>query len=208
MSKEVVAVDADDVLFDHVGGHIKLCIEQGWSGPRSADDYSENWPNMWGVEERVARSRADIVYAQAMRDFNPIDYAGVVLSRRADLFDFVVLTSRPILAREVTLAAIDRHYPGIFREVYFAGIWDDTNTPYEDRLGMTKGDACVRIGASQLVEDQPKHCLGAAEVGVISYLYGTNPWTVRDMPQGENIIWTPHWKAVGEELDARVGQTV
>lgn len=82
------------------------------------------------------------------------------LQRLGKSFDLVVVTSRQHAIQSVTLDWIDRHYPGIFQEVYFGNHWAVEGTPRK------KSDICRAIGASVIIDDNVGYAVDCANAGI------------------------------------------
>jgi len=92
------------------------------------------------------------------------------------------VTSRRRLIETDTHEWLAKHYQGIFSEIHFAGFWDD---PKAWRHDASKADIFQEIGASYLIDDQLKHCLGAAKLGVKGLLFGDYRWNqTNTLPAG------------------------
>ena len=69
----------------------------------------------------------------------PIVGAFEVLARMGSTHDLVVVTSRQHVIQDVTLEWIDRHYPGMFQEVYFG------NHFALEGVSRKKSDICRQV---------------------------------------------------------------
>jgi hypothetical protein len=67
------------------------------------------------------------------------------------------------------------HFGNIFDEIIFSGVYEETSD-FSVTIHRTKGDICQEIGASFLIDDQPKHANGEAERGIKSLLFGDYGW--------------------------------
>jgi uncharacterized HAD superfamily protein len=123
-----------------------------------------------------------------------------VLQRLAKKFDLVVVTSRREMLKPETDAWMERHFPGIFKELHYAGMWDDA-TDIPKALAHTKAELCREIGADYLIDDQPKHCIGAAEAGLRCILFGDYRWNKGDQKLPQGITRARHWDDVAEYFD-------
>ena len=109
-----------------------------------------------------------------------------------------MLTSRVSNVSQETKDWIDAHYKDIFSAIYFSGIYD-----HEDKDGTkelyktTKADWLKKIGATYLIDDQPKHIRGAVDAGVAGVLYGDYAWN-RDAVLPKGAVRCASWQSVGE----------
>ena len=96
------------------------------------------------------------------------------LTRLRESCDLVVVTSRQHIIQEATLEWIDKHYPGIFQEVYFG------NHFALEGVSRKKSDICKSIGATILIDDNPGYARECAEAGINVLLYDWDhayPWS-------------------------------
>jgi uncharacterized HAD superfamily protein len=199
VAKPTIAIDVDDVLAANAVGFLAYCNER-WGCDLTVDDYSEDWPTMWGIEMDEAMRRADEFHASgAVSGYEHFEEAKEVLSYLSERYRLLVLTSRRQVIAGETLAWIDRYFPDTFDDVHFAGIWD---TVAADRHLMTKSDVCKAIGADYLIDDQTKHCFAAADAGMEALLFGTYAWNRVDILP-DNVVRVADWVAVKEYFDGR-----
>jgi len=121
------------------------------------------------------------------------------LQRLAATCDLVVVTSRQHCIRQPTLEWIERHFPGVFAEVHFGNHWA------LEGQSKAKSEICRRaysapakhaarlasaahphaaarrdIGASVLIDDNPRYAVECAEAGMEVLLYDWQlcyPWS-------------------------------
>lgn len=198
--KGIIAVDLDDVLAASAQGFVGFSNKR-WGTNLTIEDFSEHWGEMWQVdhEEYVARSK--VVYkSRTILDFAKVDRALEVLKELSKKYKLVITTSRVRAIQEDTHLWLSRHYEGLFEEVHLAGFYD---TISENSHKMTKAELCKSIGADFLIDDQPKHCLAAADAGVSSILFGNYPWNrnVGRLPKG--VVRAKNWQEVLEFFDGK-----
>lgn len=193
MAKPIIAIDIDDVLADYALGFIEFSNAH-WGTHLTIDDYDEHWANVWKVDMAEVRRRADVIREKRLvKDLAHKSEAQPILERLSRRFDLVVVTSRRVQNREDTLAWLQLHYPMLsIQNVTFSGFFDTIN---DMSLHQTKGSIIASIGASYMIDDQPKHCLSAAECGVEALLFGNYRWNqLADLPA--NVTRVPDWEGV------------
>jgi 5'(3')-deoxyribonucleotidase len=206
MARKKIAVDIDDVLAASAAEWVNFSNQQ-WGTSLTVDDYHEDWAKMWQVDRETESQRARQIYASGMiREFPPDKIAKEVLTELAKDYDLVIATSRVYKVHPDTLAWLDRHYGGIFKEVHMSGIYDriaDGALPTEGQHNLTKGQLVAEIGADYLIDDQPKHCLAAAEAGLEAILFGDYKWNkiLKALPPG--VTFCRDWLAVREYFSDR-----
>ncbi len=197
--KLVIAVDLDDVLSFTAEGWVAYTNET-WGTNLTTDDYDEDWVKVWNVELTEALKRREMVFASGIisKIYHRND-AKPVLKQLAIKYRLVVVTSRLEIVRTETLAWLNRHFTKIFDEVTFTGFYDGTG---REAVKSTKADLLKEIGADYLIDDQPKHCLSAAEVGIKVLLFGDYKWNQVDaLPAG--VVRVKDWPEVARYFDAK-----
>jgi uncharacterized HAD superfamily protein len=191
-SKPVIAVDIDDVLALSVDRFIE------WSNSRfgteiTFDQYTEDWSELWGISQMETTKRVNLMYKEGIpAKYSRVDEAVEVLNKLKSNYELIVATARRKAEDKQTKDWIKRHYPSVFRNIHFAGIWDEIT---EHSPQKTKARLCNQLGVNYLIDDQLKHCVGASNVGVKALLYGDYPWNKHaSLPQ--NIERVVNWKEI------------
>lgn len=201
MAKEIIAVDVDDVLAASAEGFANFSNEM-WGGSYHPESYSEEWAKFWGVTEEETARRSDVFHASdAVTLYRPFDEAVPVLRALSEKHNLVVVTSRQTRLKPQTDEWIERHFPGVFDGIHYAGIWE-TEEHVSHQIKQTKATVCANLGAHYLIDDQLKHCAGVSEVGVQALLFGDYGWNQNVMvPAGiEQVL---NWAAVEEYFNAK-----
>lgn len=199
MSKPIIAIDIDDVLADSATGFVEFSNKR-WGTNLKPDDYDEHWTLLWGVDQEEAEERAVEVHNSKMTtNFLHKEEALPVLKKLAKKYELVITTSRRRQLESETIAWLEKHYNGIFLDIHFAGIWDTKNV---GRHTQTKLDLCLEVGAQYLIDDQPKHCIAVAGVGIQALLFGNYGWNKNIVLPG-GVTRAKNWKDVEEYFDAQ-----
>lgn len=200
MSRKVIAVDLDDVLSDTVSQFLQFCNEH-WGMSLTPEDYNEHLATMWQVDEYEADKRIKEYHESGVASNYQYDEAAFeVLKKLSEDYDLVITTSRRRHLEEMTRAWLEKHYGGLFKDVRFAGIWDSEDKI--NRMNMTKAALCKEINASYLIDDQPKHCIAAAEAGLRALLFGSYPWN-RQFEPTNGVTRVCDWKEIEEYFYGR-----
>lgn len=201
VTKPVIAVDIDDVLSDTVPAFLAFTNKK-WGLNFTPQDYNEHLAVMWKTSEEEAKKRVLDFHDSGMSaSYKHDETALPVLEELSKKYTLVIVTSRRRHLEEMSRAWLETHYPGVFSDIYFAGIWD-TDVDAQTKNSMTKASICLEIGAKYLIDDQPKHCEAAAEVGIACLLFGDYPWN-KMFREDQNITRVIDWKAVGEYFNAK-----
>ena len=194
IERKIIAWDIDDVLADNASGFAAFC-NKTWGLSMTAEDFSEDWCAMWGVDIDEVNRRSHIFHtSDTALNYQPHAGALQVVTALAEANDNRVVTSRRQLLREHTATWINQHFPELFTEVHYSGIFDTFQ--YGDHL-KTKVDVLKEIDADILVDDQLKHCIAAAEAGIPAILFGNYRWNQTEiLPQG--VVRCETMQEVGE----------
>jgi uncharacterized HAD superfamily protein len=199
---KTIAVDIDDVLSATVEGIVTFSNER-WSTKLTMDDYTEELAVFWGIPLEEAHRRIDEMLSSGLfgrhRHFEDAVPVLTSLKRR---YNLVAVTSRRSILKPETDQWLDRHFPGLFAEVHYAGIWDGPHD-VEKALKHTKTELCRELGAEYLIDDQLKHCISAAEAGITALLFGEYTWNRTEDRLPDKLIRVRGWNEVGEFFDAK-----
>jgi 5'(3')-deoxyribonucleotidase len=195
-----IAIDIDEVLADQAEAFVRFSNER-WGTHLRVEDYTEHWAELWGLDiEKTLARRDELFEDRIYQTLQPIPTASEVLRHLGHRFELCVVTSRSSTLRDDTHEWLKEHYSDIFLDdsIHFSGIWDDVDHTTHTR---TKADVLRKIQADYLIDDQPKHCIGAAEAGVKGVLFGDYQWSKGvDLPP--LVTRCKDWQAVKEYFDA------
>jgi uncharacterized HAD superfamily protein len=198
MQKEIIAIDVDDVLAANAEGFVNFSNRR-WGTNLTVEDYDERWTKVWRVDEAEVWRRSDEMHATGVfGEYRHFTDAEEILCRLSEQYKLIVVTSRRTVIQKETMAWLDKHFGGIFDDVVFSGAYDRSDTTdLSERFEITKTDTLVRIGAKYLIDDQLKHCYGAAESNVQAILFGNYSWNQADhLPA--NVTRCVDWQQVAK----------
>lgn len=192
--RPTIAIDIDDVLADNAKGFVAFS-NQRWGTTLSVDDYDEHWAKLWQVDNEETESRANEFHnSGAFSTYNHSPSVRLVLEKLKKDYNLIVITSRRLQTKAETTLWINQHYPGISDDdhIHFAGIWDAIS---DLSISRTKGELSRELGANYIIDDQLKHCLAAATLGIQALLFGDYPWNnIANLPS--NVQRVEDWPGV------------
>lgn len=195
--KKLIAVDLDDVLAPSAQQYVEYTNHK-WGTNLTLEEYNENLTTMWGMDHKQVLDHVEELFGGGfLKRFPKDDAAKPVLDRLKNKYRLVITTSRIRMVYQDTLDWLDEHHPGVFDEIYMAGLYDDGR--HDSHIG-TKGDLYQSIGADYVIDDQPKHCRSAAAAGIPALLYGVYPWN-RKKEKSNLITRVRDWDEVAEYFD-------
>jgi len=174
--RPIIAIDIDDVLAESAPRFIDYSNNH-WGTSLTIDDYEENWPKMWQVDNEEAGLRSqEYLSSGILSTYIHNEDAIIAFEKLKENFKLVIVTSRSTWLKESTVSWIKAKYPYVFNDddIYFAGIWD--KGVCDEVIASDKGEFIMNLGADFIIDDQLKHCIGAAQLGVNALLFGDYNW--------------------------------
>jgi 5'(3')-deoxyribonucleotidase len=194
MSKPIIAVDIDDVLFPYASELVLRYNQVKGAQLTVGDLFSYNFIEVWGGSLEEANMIANSVHRQEFLHILPLIGAQPALARLAERFELHIVTSRSPAYAEKTKAWVEQHFPGVFARVDLVG------NHHDGTQVRTKADHCLQIGAEYLIDDQPTYIQECATQGVRTILFGDYAWN-RDVAVPSAAVRCKDWKAVQEYID-------
>jgi uncharacterized HAD superfamily protein len=192
--KPIIAVDIDDVISASAPAFIAYSNEK-FGTKLTIDDYQERWADLWKVENDEVIKRAHEYHESGHHaTYEPLTGALEGLMELKKNFKLVVLTTRRNSINQLTKDWIHKFYPDIFDDFIFTGFFDNPSTT---GVHMTKAELAKDIGAQYLIDDQLKHILASAEIGIKGLLFGDYFWNKINSLPG-NVTRVRNWKEVME----------
>ncbi len=190
MKRLVIAVDCDDVLLPATEACVR--IYNATHGTKVRLEEAHQGDSLaWQAERgEVLRRFSELQRSDDFANIPPFDEAVQTCMRLAKHHDLYVVTARNPDVMPVTLAMLDRYFPGVFNQMEHVG------------LDGNKGDVCQRLQADVLIDDSYKHIEAARNCGVKNLLwFGEYIWqdTVTEPPEG--ILRCASWREVEAEIE-------
>ncbi|KAF6170272.1 hypothetical protein GIB67_013247 [Kingdonia uniflora] len=198
--KLVVAVDVDEVLGSFVSALNKFIADR-YSFNHSVSEYHVyEFFKIWNC----SRDEADIRVHEFFKTsyfkagIHPIPGARTALHKLSRFCDLSIVTSRQNAIKDHTIEWIEKHYPGLFREIHFG------NHFAMDGESRPKSDICRSLGAQVLVDDNPRYAMECAEAGIRVLLFdyeNSYPWCKTDSSSLHPLVTKVHnWEEVEQKL--------
>jgi|EP01044_Picomonas_judraskeda_P003251 hypothetical protein len=212
VQKPVLALDIDEVCAQFVPGLIRYHNEKYGTGLKTETFHSYTFADVWGGtdEESVAKV-FDFFTTEHFLNLEPVQGSVEAVASLVDAgFDVVGVTSRQLVIEDPTRAWLDRHFPGLFRDVLFGNHWvPEAASPDLEAEGVvkkTKREMVEAIGAVALVDDSCKYVRElAGSAGGPNYrksiLFGEYAWNqaaADELPA--NCVRVADWKEALEQL--------
>tara|TARA_B110000858_G_scaffold115385_1_gene131875 strand:- start:1362 stop:2012 length:651 start_codon:yes stop_codon:yes gene_type:complete len=162
-----IAIDIDEVLCPFVRTMTR------WKYPKDPPTvpprHPYNYATMFSITPRESKKMVDSFYfSQDFRDMQPFPQSQVQLKcLNACGYDLYCVTGRQQLARDNTEEWIQKHYPGVFRDL----ILTNSFTTRE----IKKSSVCESLSLAIIIDDSYETCMECMEQGVHSIHFIGDP---------------------------------
>jgi 5'(3')-deoxyribonucleotidase len=199
--KKVIAIDIDDVLADSTE-LIRLTTnkmagldlkEHHYAVPGPYWSYYEHVLETNGVSDENLRKEIVADWISNHGKAAPVKGAIDALKQLSKNYRIVLITARDPKIRTDTEEWLKEHFTGLYEDLHVIGNFKVVDKP------KSKGEVCLEVGASWLIDDNPEHCLSAIAHGIETVLFGEYGWHFN---APEHLTRCKDWRAVLEYFDA------
>lgn len=193
----LIAVDLDDVLGDSNTALLSWHNKKYGTTLEKKDCGAYDLSKIWGgTRQETAEKLYAYVREGHVDSVAPIDGAWEVLQELKEEHELFVMTARPQDIAQQTRGWIDKHFPGIFSDIFFS----DHNV-LETSLHK-KTELCRILGIDILIDDSLEFALDCHAVVSDVLLFDQEyPWnTAHSLP--ENVTRVKTWREVKEFIHA------
>jgi hypothetical protein len=187
MRKPVLGVDADDVVWKLNQAYVEYHNLQHGTNFKYEDIFTFDMVKMYGLPLETILDNVYRLITQKHHRLVPFEGAIAAFTQLATLYDLQIITSRTESIRDVTVAALEGHAPGLFSAFHFTNGFSRAGA-YVKR---SKLEVCREIGAVALVEDAPANILEVANGGIPVYMPRLSWNTFTRHPELEHELVIP-----------------
>ncbi len=194
MSKEVLAVDVDEVLFPFMPQFVEFYNQRYDKQVKVGDFVSYNFEEILEIGQSEV---SECIYTfHNMKDLHvqPVYESQKAIQHLREFYDLSIITARHPMFEDSTKAWLQDKYEGAFSRVVLIGHAAIMERP------QTKAQVCKDIGAVALIDDSPSHHEKCVEENIGAVLFGEYGWNI-DAKVSEGIVRCKDWPAVGEYFD-------
>jgi 5'(3')-deoxyribonucleotidase len=163
MSKPILAIDVDEVLFPFIRQVLEDHHSRTGYRPTLSEVKTTRLSPVLGIPEHEVLVNIEAMISREHLHIDPLPDALASLKFLHKLYEPVVLTARWDRLIEGSTAWLKHHFPDIFQDMYFIG------------TSRSKAEACLEIGAVALVDDSLNMVAGCAQAGLGAILFGDYP---------------------------------
>lgn len=177
MTKQTIAIDVDDVTANTMDS-VRLWANEVTGASlvhshyHTQDDYWDYYNSIWrrhGLADQLDFSiflkkmetdQSNVLVAEGAKD--------AIQALKAK-FNVIFITSRPLAQKDETRKWLDEHVDKD-SPLYIA------SNPAAGQNLQSKGELCLELGASLLIDDNISNCQSALEYGADAILFGLYGW--------------------------------
>ncbi len=131
-----------------------------------------------------------------MKKLSPIEGAVESMDYLSEKHKIIAITARSKQLEQITQNSIDKYFRNSIENLYLTGEWIENNN-------NSKAKICKEYGVDILIDDRPKYCCDAIDVGTKSILFnlkGNYGWGDQTINM-ENLYHSTSWKETIETID-------
>jgi 5'(3')-deoxyribonucleotidase len=199
MTKEVIAVDIDEVLFPMAPTFLHHYNTQHgtvYTVDQMTSYYLETLTG--DTEEYMLSKIKEYLKTENYRSGQPITGSIDAIQELRKRFNLALVTSRNRFYRGSTEEFLETHFGGLYDQLHY------THNAEGPDVYIPKHVICKDIGAIALVDDHLSNVISCAENGIQGILFGDYPWNQAEhLPDG--VIRCKDWSAVLEYFSNEQG---
>jgi 5'(3')-deoxyribonucleotidase len=170
MSKKVIAVDNDDVLFQLVDSIFDFYNTTYQTSYNLKDQQVFNLETTFRLTEKETMKRIyEFYHSKYLLATKPMPGALAALKKLKQNYDLVLITARPTFTKKVTLQALNEHFPNIFQSVFLTNAFSLTGKK------KLKSEVCLEVNAKALIDDALHNAEDCAQKKIPVLLFN-RPW--------------------------------
>ncbi|KAI9300081.1 hypothetical protein BJ944DRAFT_244540 [Cunninghamella echinulata] len=165
-SKKIIAIELDQTLVSTLPTLIDWHNEQYETNLTVKDITTRDMSRIFGgTKEEGCMKLREFYESDQFKDMEPMDTTNsswgaleVLQTLKKRKWSLVIVTSRPQFTSDITQRFIDRHFPGLFDDIYYC----NQGLSVVDQLDYVPKPIsilCQEIGADYLIDDTLDHCL-------------------------------------------------
>ena len=195
MSKPVLAVDIDDVLFSWTPTFLEYHNTTHNTRLTPGDRRSDFLEEVIGITEAQMLDKID-AYIQTRHyvDAGPVPGAVTAIKELSKTYRLVIVTARTVNYRGTTEIFIEKYFPNVFSDILYS-LRVDRPTEF-----IPKKELCRQVNAFALIDDSVRNLLPVVDAGMTGILFGDFAWH-RQHILPERVIRCTSWEDVVVYLD-------
>src|SRR6478609_10025359 len=179
MTKQVIAIDIDDVVADTTDA-LRILVNERTGANLTTEhyhnigggDYWSYYERVWATHGLAEQINFDDFAAEMIVDQSTVPLlpgAEFALHELSNKFHIVFITARDKAWEAATRQWFIDHFEKDDLELYFCELRTNAKA-------KTKGQLCKELGAEYLIDDNVDHCRSAINEGVEPILFGRYGW--------------------------------
>ena len=194
MKKEIIAIDADDVIADTVPVFID------WLNKEYNTNFSHEEMNNQDydldylkIDKETWSTVLDKFHdSEDYKKIKPIKGAKEALIKLKEKYELVIVTARPETLIIKTKEFMNKHFLKIFSKIYHT-------TSRKENKSLKKSEICKELGINTIIEDSYENGLDCAQSGIKAIILDM-PWNRNKDYTQNNITYAKNWEEVSSIL--------
>ena len=198
MNKEIIAIDADEVLADTLPAFVNW-VNKTHNKNFSYEEIKKNNQNLRSDTKSKEEWFKLVDGFSSSEDYlkiSPVKGAIEAISILKEKYELFIITARPETVISETEKFVEEHFPDIF-----SGIHHTSNL--KENKFIEKSEVCKKIGAKIIIDDRYKTAIDCAQKGIKAIVLDM-PWNRNEDYSHENITHVKNWEEILEILSPKL----
>jgi len=184
-----IAIDLDDVLINFLPHLIEYHNFEYKTNLTLEQFHCYRFWEIWGgTKEQAVQKVYDFYKTEYFQNLTLVQDSQEAVNILNKNHDLVIITARQNEIKDETVKLVDKYFPNIFNEIYFANFYGRTG------ISQTKKEICDLVQADVLIEDSIDNSLQCLNSHRKIFLFN-RPWNqLSSLPKG--IQRANSWKEI------------
>ncbi|OQA52154.1 MAG: 5' nucleotidase, deoxy (Pyrimidine), cytosolic type C protein (NT5C) [candidate division WS2 bacterium ADurb.Bin280] len=177
MSKQIIAIDVDEVLSSLLPDIISYHNKKYKTNYVMDDFYTYDYWKVWGGTKNQAIAKVDeFTKRGGFANLQTIQGSQNAIQKLKSKYRLFVVSSRKSDLKGTTYEWLENKFPKCFEKALFGNHYDLKAGP-----SVSKSQLCRQIQADYFIDDLPHYAKECADMGIKTYLFGDYPWNKADV---------------------------
>ncbi len=188
--RRVIGVDLDDVLIEFslaLSSYIYMKYGIKYTLYDIPADY--DLTSIWKCShDDVLKNIFEFYLSEDHMNILPTKGAIEALQFLIQDFDIVVITSRPQSVEDITIKLLRKHFPEIFKKIYFVNTYIGPDK-------KSKAQVCIENNVELFIDDLLSNTISTSEAGIPTIIFD-RPWNRINIRNNGRTVRCKNWKSI------------
>jgi 5'(3')-deoxyribonucleotidase len=196
MSKKIIAVDVDEVLFPFIPEFTRYFNAIHGTEISQKDFVTYEFEKVLGIPQSEITKHMYGFTDAGHAGVQPLAEAQAAIATLSKYYELIIVTARNPRQADATNKWLDEFFPDAFVRKHFVGFGPILVNP------VTKASVCQKHGAFALIDDSITNLKECSAAGIEGILFGDYSWnSAIDLPV--RVTRCTNWTAVLDYFDGR-----